>query len=201
MLWTLNRHVKIFLHKSWAIFLQLPHRNFATFLSKLPLPLGKSWLHAWHLIFPWNCFPKKHLLFSQKCFPTNSLLKKMFSIFFKCLFPTFRFCFSLVVKLNLTHKKHFKFCFRPYFALFIYMVFVPVITNKIALVWILIYVLFWDFNNQLFRGYIDFIKLNQVGKYFLNLHCKVHKVLWHPRKIVKLVLTFTKINTSSEHCN
>lgn len=140
MLWTLNRHVKIFLHKSWAIFLQLPHRNFATFLSKLPLPLGKSWLHAWHLIFPWNCFPKKHLLFSQNCFPTNNLLKKIFSIFFKCLFPTFRFCFSLVAKLNLTHKKHFKFCFRPYFALFIYMVFVPVITNKIALVWILIYV-------------------------------------------------------------
>ena len=46
--------------------------------------------------------------------------------------------FSIVAKLNLTHKKNFKFSFKLYFVLFTYMAFVPLITNNTALLWIMI---------------------------------------------------------------
>ena len=46
--------------------------------------------------------------------------------------------FSIVAKLNLTHKKNFKFSFKLYFVSFTYMAFVPLITNNTALLWIMI---------------------------------------------------------------
>lgn len=41
--------------------------------------------------------------------------------------------------------------------------------------------LFLHFNGEFFAKYIYFIQ--QIGKYFLDTHCKVHKRMWYPRKL------------------
>lgn len=128
-------------------------------------------------------------------FLKNCLLKS-----FIHLLPNFKFCFRFctISKLKLTHQIHI-FPSRLYFASFTLFWSSHNAKNTLALnlYW---YVLLLHFSTKLLTEWIDFIKLNQAGKYFLNkVYCKVQKEILSLWKNLgkKPLLTFLKIKTQS----
>ena len=151
-------------HKSHSP--SVTHRYCISFFPKPPLAIEKSCLYIWHLIFSYNCF-------------LNNLLER-----FTFLLLVFLFCLIHITKLNLTHQSKVFFCLGLYFALFTLFLlqqYQQYPAFGLNYEWL---VLFLYFISNLHVQCINFFKLNQTGKWFLNMHCKVYKdELWQPRKI------------------